>query len=144
MENQDLQIKCPKCNTLNRPNVSFCANCGKTLKGKRPKKKKKRKIAKKLLKGSKHAVKSTKKKGIRKTAKKETLHLIHGIDHLLDGKLSKLGHHHAPKYKKNEYGYLICNRCRKYYKLDKNIKAEDFKVCTCGGELSFTKTIYSN
>ncbi len=34
-------------------------------------------------------------------------------------------------------GYLICTKCKGYYKLQPEEYPEDFAICTCGGELKY-------
>lgn len=128
------KIKCPKCSTMNRPGSSFCASCGKNLSGKHISKKKKRKLVSKLYRDSKKVIKSAHSQGIRKTAKKETKHLLKSVDDLTDGKLSETLDYPG------KYGYLVCSACHKYYPLKKGINPDEFKVCTCGGKLSFHKS----
>ncbi len=38
-------------------------------------------------------------------------------------------------------GYLICESCSGYYKLEKGESLEDFESCECGGKLNFSKTL---
>lgn len=128
------KLKCPKCGTINRSSSSFCASCGKNLTGKQIPKKKKRKFASKLYRESKEVIRSAHSDGIRKTAKKETKHLFKSVDDLTDGKISET--FNLP----NKYGCLVCNKCHKYYPLKKGINPDEFKVCTCGGRLSFYKS----
>jgi uncharacterized Zn finger protein (UPF0148 family) len=141
------RIKCPKCGTLNRSGATFCADCGKNLFGKAVKKHKTRKLAKKFYKGSKGLIKSTQSRGIRKTAKKETWDALRIIDSLTGGKLRKFDQsihkstQSKTKSKSNHYGYLICDRCYGHYELKKGISADDFKVCTCGGKLSYSRRL---
>ena len=40
-----------------------------------------------------------------------------------------------------DYGYLICEKCSGYYKLEKGESLEDFESCECGGKLKFTKSL---
>ena len=40
-----------------------------------------------------------------------------------------------------DYGYLKCEKCSGYYKLQKGESLEDFEVCECGGKLIFKKTL---
>ncbi|MCK9152383.1 hypothetical protein [Methanobacterium alcaliphilum] len=37
----------------------------------------------------------------------------------------------------SEEGYLVCESCKGYYKLQKGEKASDFDLCECGGSLIF-------
>ena len=41
----------------------------------------------------------------------------------------------------NDHGYLICEECSGYYKLEKGESLEDFESCECGGKLKFKKTL---
>lgn len=43
--------------------------------------------------------------------------------------------------KSDEYGYLVCDECSGYYKLQKGESLEDFECCECGGKLRFKKTL---
>ncbi|MDP3486141.1 MAG: hypothetical protein Q8S06_11630 [Methanobacteriaceae archaeon] len=46
------------------------------------------------------------------------------------------------KLKKSENkGFLICENCHGYYKLQKDESPDEFNECECGGELKFSKTI---
>ncbi len=36
-------------------------------------------------------------------------------------------------------GYLICEDCLGYYKLEKDESPDDFESCNCGGKLKFSK-----
>lgn len=38
-------------------------------------------------------------------------------------------------------GYLICEKCGGYYKLEKGESPEDFEACNCGGTLSYVEYI---
>jgi hypothetical protein len=40
-----------------------------------------------------------------------------------------------------DFGYLICEKCSGYYKLQKGESLEDFEMCECGGKLKFKKTL---
>ena len=40
-----------------------------------------------------------------------------------------------------DYGYLVCEDCLGYYKLEKGENPEDFESCRCGGTLKFTKKL---
>ena len=40
-----------------------------------------------------------------------------------------------------DYGYLICDECSGYYKLEKGESLKDFESCECGGKLKFQKTL---
>ena len=40
-----------------------------------------------------------------------------------------------------DYGYLICEKCSGYYKLQKGESLEDFEACECGGKLKFKKKL---
>ena len=43
--------------------------------------------------------------------------------------------------KKEETGYLICDKCRGYYKLEEGESLDDFESCECGGNLKFTEEL---
>ena len=48
----------------------------------------------------------------------------------------------TPSNKKDvEEGYLICDKCNGYYKLQPGEKPEDFEQCQCGGKLEYHDTI---
>ena len=36
-------------------------------------------------------------------------------------------------------GYLICDNCKGYYKLQENESPKDFESCQCGGKLEYTE-----
>ena len=38
-------------------------------------------------------------------------------------------------------GYVICEKCGGYYKLEKGESFEDFDRCQCGGSLKYVKSI---
>ncbi len=46
------------------------------------------------------------------------------------------------KNSKNK-GFLICENCLGYYKLQKGEFPDDFDECECGGKLKFAKTLNS-
>jgi hypothetical protein len=49
------------------------------------------------------------------------------------------------KNKPSKYGYLICDSCPVYYKLDGKISPENNRNCACGGKLIFsTRPRYSD
>lgn len=45
------------------------------------------------------------------------------------------------KVKVIKLGYLKCDKCGKYYELQKEESLEDFEKCDCGGHLTFTEQI---
>lgn len=134
--------KCRRCGTINRAGATFCADCGKNLfTGRNPKKRKKRKLAHKVLKGSRGIVRSTRSQGIRKTAKKETSHILRTIDDLSGGKLRKLDQRYYHKKRSNRHGYLVCDRCYGYYELEEGVSPHKYKTCACGGNLSYYRRL---
>lgn len=139
---QQKKITCRKCGALNRPGSEFCSQCGKSLYGKKTHKKKtKRKIVKKAYRGSKGVIKSAHSKCIRRTVKKETWHVLRHVDSLSKGKLRKLDNKIQHQQPKNNYGYLICDNCSAYFKLEKKVSPNENRRCICGGRLSYTRTL---
>lgn len=45
--------------------------------------------------------------------------------------------------KSKNKGFLICENCSGYYKLQKDESPDDFNECECGGNLKFSKTLNS-
>jgi signal transduction histidine kinase len=45
------------------------------------------------------------------------------------------------KNKKLDHGYLVCNNCNGYYKLQKGESSADFESCPCGGDLKYIKDL---
>jgi hypothetical protein len=43
--------------------------------------------------------------------------------------------------KKENPGYLICEKCNGYYELQEGESPEDFESCECGGNLKFTQEL---
>lgn len=37
--------------------------------------------------------------------------------------------------------YIICEKCRKYYKVEEGESLEDFELCRCGGNLKFVQNL---
>ncbi len=134
---------CPRCDLQNRPGAVFCASCGKNLSPK-VKKRRKRKLAKKVYKTSKVIVKSSTSRSFRdKTIKK----VLDDVDHLKEKNFVKIDKtmRTLSKNKTSKYGYLICDSCPVYYKLDGKISPENKKTCACGGKLIFSsKPRYSD
>ncbi len=134
---------CPKCGLQNRPGAVFCASCGKNL-SKPTKKRRKRKLAKKIYKTSKVMVKSSTSRSFRdKTIKK----VLNEVDDFKEKNYIKIDKtlRELNKEKTSEYGYLLCDSCPVYYKLDGKISPENNRNCACGGKLIFsTKPRYSD
>lgn len=38
--------------------------------------------------------------------------------------------------------YLVCEKCRKYYELQKGESPENYESCQCGGNLRYVKSLY--
>jgi hypothetical protein len=43
--------------------------------------------------------------------------------------------------KKENPGYLICEKCKGYYELEEGESLEDFESCECGGNLKFKQEL---
>ncbi len=41
----------------------------------------------------------------------------------------------------NDHGYLVCENCLGYYKLEEGESPDDFESCRCGGNLRFIKKL---
>jgi ribosomal protein L40E len=140
--NQDCKT-CLKCGLKNRPGAAFCASCGKSL-SKTTKKRQKRKLAKKMYKTSKIIVKSSTSSNFRnKTIKK----VLNEVDDFKEKNYVKIDKtlREFNKEKTNEYGYLLCDSCPVYYKLDGKSSLENNQNCACGGKLIFSpKPRYSD
>ena len=57
---------------------------------------------------------------------------------------SKLRYKNYRSFKENELGnsgYIVCEKCRGYYKLEKGESPDDFDRCQCGGSLKYYKNI---
>lgn len=134
---------CLKCGLQNRPGAVFCASCGKNL-SKPTKKRRKRKLAKKVYKTSKVIVKSSTSSSFRdKTIKK----VLNEVDDFKEKNYVKIDKtlREFKKEKTSEYGYLLCDNCPVYYKLDGKISPENNRNCACGGKLIFSpKPRYSD
>jgi hypothetical protein len=69
---------------------------------------------------------------------KEMSKVKNGATGLLDGIQSKFKEF---KLGSKDYGYLVCEDCSGYYKLEEGENPEDFESCRCGGTLKFTKKL---
>lgn len=126
---------CPKCGLQNRSGSAFCAHCGKSLS--KTKKRRKRKLAKKIYKTSKVVVKSSTSSSFRDKTIKKVLNELEDFKEKnyvkIDKTLRELN-----KEKTSEYGYLLCDSCPVYYKLDGKISPDNNQNCACGGKLIFS------
>ena len=62
---------------------------------------------------------------------------------LLNSDVTKYKTRYVPNNTKHEdEGYLVCDKCHRYYKLQPDESPDDFTdICDCGGHLRFLKTI---
>lgn len=63
----------------------------------------------------------------------------HGLEYEIIGKNSYIGifnrFNSIPKDNKENKGYLVCNKCKGYYKLKSDESTEEFESCECGEKL---------
>lgn len=127
---------CPYCNFKNRSGTSFCAQCGNNL-SKQKKKRAKRKLAKKIYKTSKVIVKSSTSRNFRN---KTINHVLEEVEDLKQRNFVKIDKtlRELNKNKTREQGYLLCDSCPVFYKLDGKISQDNKKTCACGGKLIYS------
>lgn len=119
------QRRCPYCGYPKPLIKQTCPQCGNDLTSN------KIKITKKLLKGSNILVRLM----ISKEYRDKTLNKI-------QNKKFTLNHFDitANNTQSNEnYGYLLCDTCPIYYKLNKPISEYNNRKCGCGGNLIYSK-----
>ncbi len=120
--------KCPYCGAQNRPLSTYCSQCGRELSPHY----KKVQMAKKLFKGSKIIIKSAVSKNYRKKTINKVMGKSYGFN--MNQNMGNFS-----QEKSGDFGYLLCDTCPVYYKLDHPLGPEDSRVCGCGGNL-----VYSN
>ncbi|MDO9044930.1 MAG: zinc-ribbon domain-containing protein [Methanobacteriaceae archaeon] len=126
---------CPHCGFKNRIGTSFCAKCGKSL-SKPKKKRQKRKLAKKIYKTSKLIFKSSKSRNFRN---KTINHVLDEVEDLKQRNFIKIDKTLRELNKnKTSNGYLLCDSCPVYYKIDKKVSRDNKKTCACGGKLIYS------
>jgi uncharacterized Zn finger protein (UPF0148 family) len=128
---------CPKCGFKNRTGTSFCAQCGNNL-SKQNKKRSKRKLVKKIYKTSKVIVKSSTSSNFRN---KTINHVLDEFEDLKQRNFIKIDKtlRELNKNKTSNQGYLICDSCPVYYKLNGKINLDNKKTCACGGKLIYSQ-----
>ena len=116
--------RCPNCGYPKPLLKQICPNCGKDLTSK------KIKLGKKFLKGSNILVRSL----ISKEYREKTLNKIQTKTFNLNQ--FDLNNNYTTN---QNYGYLLCDSCPIYYKLDKPISEYKNRKCGCGGNLIYSK-----
>ncbi|PKL66685.1 MAG: hypothetical protein CVV28_09815 [Methanobacteriales archaeon HGW-Methanobacteriales-1] len=120
--------KCPYCGAQNRPLSTYCSQCGRELSPHY----KKVQTAKKIFKGSKIIIKSVVSKKYREKTIQKVMGKTYGFN--MNQNMGNFS-----EKKSGDFGYLLCDKCPVYYKLDHQLGPEDSRVCGCGGNL-----VYSN
>ncbi|MCK9151876.1 zinc-ribbon domain-containing protein [Methanobacterium alcaliphilum] len=122
--------RCPYCGAQNRPFTTQCSQCGRQL----PSKTQSRiKLAKKIVKGSQVLIKSAISKKYREKTMNKMMGKIYGVN-------MNQFNHNMGNFNRNSsgnFGYLLCDSCPVYYKLDHPLSPDDPKFCGCGGNLIY-------
>lgn len=88
-------------------------------------------MAKKIFKGSKIIVKSAVSKKYREKTMNKFMNQTYGFNmNQNTGNFSNQG--------SGDYGYMLCDSCPVYYKLDHPLGPDDARICGCGGNLVYS------
>ncbi len=119
--------KCPYCRGQNRPLSTYCSHCGREL----SRHHKKVQMAKKIFKGSRIVIKSALSKKYREKTMNKVMGQTYGFNMNQNmGNSSTKG--------SGDFGYLLCDSCPVYYKLDRPLGPDNSRVCGCGGNLVYS------
>ena len=163
------EVKCPQCSAELPPNTKFCTNCGTKIGDSKQEEIKCPRCSKTYPAGTKFCTGcGTKLHGL-KTAptvpakelpsddpldslQKTGNELMKGVGGLFDKSKSKSGGGLFDKIsstvedtmsnmKDDSMGYLRCEKCTGYYKLQSGESPKDYDICKCGGELKYSSKI---
>lgn len=118
------QKRCPNCGYPKPLLKQTCPNCGNDLTSP------KIKVAKKFLKGTNIITRSI----ISKEYRERTLNKLQSNTF----NLNQFDLNNT-KSQNNNYGYLLCDTCPIYYKLNKPLSEYKNRTCGCGGNLIYSK-----
>lgn len=121
--------KCPYCGAQNRPFTTYCSQCGRKLSST---KHSKVKLAKKIFKGSQVIIRSAISKKYREKTMNKMMGKMYGAN--INQNMGNFTSHNPS----GNYGYLLCDSCPVYYKLDHPLNQDDPKLCGCGGQLIYS------
>lgn len=123
----NIKPKCPSCGGSNRPLSTYCSHCGRELSPHHNKVQ----TAKKIVKGSRILIKSAFSKKYREKTINKVMGKTYGFN-----MNQNMGNYSAKE--SGDYGYLLCDSCPVYYKLDHPLGPGDNRVCGCGGNLVYS------
>jgi endogenous inhibitor of DNA gyrase (YacG/DUF329 family) len=121
--------KCPYCGAKKQARSLNCPRCGKNLSNHQNT----FRLMKKVLKGSGVLVKSLVSRKYREKTINNMMGKASGFDFV---NMNNMGNFSNKNSK--DSGYLLCDSCPVYYKLDHPLGPEDPKECGCGGKLIFS------
>ena len=123
----NIKPKCPSCGGQNRPLSTYCSHCGRELSPHRNKVQ----TAKKIFKGSRILIKSA----VSKKYREKTINKV--MDETYGFNMNQNMGNFSPKGS-GDFGYLLCDSCPVYYKLDHPLGPGDNRACGCGGNLVYS------